>query len=67
MPTSIAERLIVSGFFAEVLEQLPMSELAIVVDAAIDERLDRRIGHDAGDPAPSLADGGLTDASGEAG
>jgi Fe-S cluster assembly protein SufD len=42
VPTNVAERLIVAGFFAEVSEQLPVPELAAGVERLIDERLDRR-------------------------
>jgi Fe-S cluster assembly protein SufD len=42
VPTNVAERLIVAGFFAEVSEQLPVPELSAVVERLIDERLDRR-------------------------
>jgi len=40
VPTAVAERLIVAGFFAEVLEQLPVQQLAAIVQDKIDERLD---------------------------
>jgi Fe-S cluster assembly protein SufD len=42
VPTGVAERLIVSGFFDEVVDQLPLPELVQVVRQRIDERLDRR-------------------------
>ena len=42
VPTNVAERLIVAGFFAEVSEQLPVPALTTVVERLIDERLDRR-------------------------
>jgi Fe-S cluster assembly protein SufD len=42
VPTEVAERLIVSGFFDEVLDQLRLPELIAVVQQRIDERLDRR-------------------------
>jgi Fe-S cluster assembly protein SufD len=42
VPTEVAERLIVSGFFDEVLDQVPVPELVAVVQRRIDERLDRR-------------------------
>ena len=41
VPTAVAERLIVAGFFAEVLEQLPVAPVAKLIQAAIDDRLDR--------------------------
>lgn len=41
VPTAVAERLIVAGFFAEVLEQLPVAQLADLIQDKIDERLDR--------------------------
>lgn len=40
VPTAVAERLIVAGFFAEVLEQLPVGPLARIIQDKIDERLD---------------------------
>jgi Fe-S cluster assembly protein SufD len=48
VPTPIAERLIVAGFFDEVLEQLPVPELATIVAEAIDARLDRRLSDGSG-------------------
>ncbi len=39
VPTDVAERLVVAGFFAEVLEALPTPELVPAVQAAIAERL----------------------------
>jgi Fe-S cluster assembly protein SufD len=42
VPTGVAERLIVSGFFDEVLGELGVPELAAFVERRIDERLDRR-------------------------
>lgn len=41
VPTAIAERLIVAGFFAEVLDELPVPAVAELLRAKIDERLDR--------------------------
>jgi Fe-S cluster assembly protein SufD len=49
VPTGVAERLIVSGFFDEVLEQLGVPELITVIERRIDERLDRRDAAAAGD------------------
>lgn len=40
VPTEIAERLIVAGFFDEVLERLPVASVADLVTAAIARRLD---------------------------
>ena len=48
VPTAVAERLIVAGFFDEVLEQLPVPELATIVAEAIDARLDRRVSDGSG-------------------
>jgi Fe-S cluster assembly protein SufD len=42
VPTGVAERLIVAGFFAEVLDALPVPALVPALEAKIDERLDRR-------------------------
>jgi Fe-S cluster assembly protein SufD len=42
VPTEVAERLIVSGFFDEVLDQIPGDGLGALVGHRIDERLDRR-------------------------
>jgi Fe-S cluster assembly protein SufD len=39
VPTDIAERLVVAGFFAEVLAELPVTGVAPLVEAAIEERL----------------------------
>ena len=39
VPTDVAERLVVAGFFAEVLEDLPVDAVAPLVEAAIEERL----------------------------
>ncbi|HEY6532986.1 MAG TPA: Fe-S cluster assembly protein SufD [Acidimicrobiales bacterium] len=41
VPTAIAERLVVAGFFAEVLEDLPVAGVAPLVELAIEERLAR--------------------------
>ena len=41
VPTGVAERLIVAGFFAEVLEDLPVAGVAPLVELAIEERLAR--------------------------
>jgi Fe-S cluster assembly protein SufD len=43
VPTEVAERLVVAGFFAEVLEDLPVAGLAPLVQAAIDTRLEREV------------------------
>ena len=40
VPTEIAERLIVAGFFDEVLEDFPVAAAVTLIAAAIDERLD---------------------------
>ena len=40
-PPADAERLIVAGFFEEVIAQLPTSQLGVHVRAAIAEKLDR--------------------------
>ena len=42
VPTEVAERLIVAGFFDEVLEQLPVPAVRPLVEALIEARLDRR-------------------------
>ena len=39
VPTEVAERLVVAGFFADVLEALPSQEVVALVGAAIAERL----------------------------
>jgi Fe-S cluster assembly protein SufD len=44
VPTEVAERLIVAGFFAEVLEALPTAAVVPLVRAAIEERLGREVG-----------------------
>ena len=44
VPTEVAERLIVAGFFAEVLEALPAAAVVPLVRAAIEERLGREVG-----------------------
>jgi len=41
VPTAIAERLVVAGFFDEVLEQFPVPSAVPLIEAAIAERLDR--------------------------
>jgi Fe-S cluster assembly protein SufD len=40
VPTEIAERLIVAGFFDEVLDEFPVAAAVPLIAAAIDERLD---------------------------
>ena len=45
VPTEIAERLIVAGFFDEVLERLPVDSVADLVTAAIARRLDAEGAH----------------------
>ena len=40
VPTEIAERLIVAGFFDEVLEEFPIATAVPLIAAAIDDRLD---------------------------
>jgi Fe-S cluster assembly protein SufD len=42
VPTEVAERLIVAGFFDEVLEQFPVAAARPLVERAIEDRLDRR-------------------------
>ena len=42
VPGEVAERLIVAGFFDEVLELLPVPEVVPLIEAAIEARLDRR-------------------------
>lgn len=42
VPTEIADRLIVAGFFDEVLEQFPVAAARPLVERAIEDRLDRR-------------------------
>nr|WP_249419981.1 Fe-S cluster assembly protein SufD [Rhabdothermincola salaria] len=42
VPTEIADRLIVAGFFDEVLEQFPVPGVRPLIEAAIEARLDRR-------------------------
>ena len=44
VPTDVAERLVVAGFFAEVLEALPAPAVVPLVRAAIEERLGREVG-----------------------
>jgi Fe-S cluster assembly protein SufD len=44
VPTDVAERLVVAGFFAEVLEALPVPAVVPLVRAAIEERLGREVG-----------------------
>ena len=57
VPTAVAERLIVAGFFAEVLEQLPVAQLAEVIQDKIDERLDHAaLGLAAPGPTPEGTD-----------
>jgi Fe-S cluster assembly protein SufD len=46
VPTPVAERLIVGGFFDEVLDDLAVPALAPVVSARLDALLDRALGHD---------------------
>lgn len=41
VPTAVAERLVVAGFFDEVLEQFPVPSAVPLVEAAIAERLER--------------------------
>jgi Fe-S cluster assembly protein SufD len=43
VPTPVADRLIVAGFFEEVLELIAVSSVVPMVRAKIEERLDRRI------------------------
>ena len=40
VPTDVAERLVVAGFFAEVLSELPVPAVGAMVEAAIEARLD---------------------------
>ena len=46
VPTSIAERLIVEGFFNEVVAAAPMPQLGEILRLSLAERLDRRVDHD---------------------
>jgi Fe-S cluster assembly protein SufD len=39
VPTAVAERLIVAGFFAEVLDRLPVTDLRSRLDAAVAAKL----------------------------
>ena len=41
VPTEVAERLVVAGFFAEVLVDLPVAGIAPLIELAIEERLHR--------------------------
>jgi Fe-S cluster assembly protein SufD len=43
VPTAVAERLIVAGFFEEVLEELAVPAVVPLIKAKIEERLDRRV------------------------
>ena len=43
VPTEVAERLVVAGFFDEVLSEVPVPGVAPMAQAAIDERLDQRV------------------------
>ncbi len=43
VPTDVASRLVVAGFFAEVLEALPTAAVVPLVRAAIEERLGREV------------------------
>ena len=47
VPANVAERLIVRGFFDEVLEQLPVAAAVPLVQQRLNERLDRRTARDA--------------------
>jgi Fe-S cluster assembly protein SufD len=42
VPTTVAERLIVAGFFEEVVRQMPIPEVAPLLEIEIDRRLARR-------------------------
>lgn len=42
VPSEVADRLIVAGFFDEVLELLPVPSVVPLIEAAIEARLDRR-------------------------
>jgi Fe-S cluster assembly protein SufD len=44
VPTEVAERLIVGGFFDEVLDQHPVPAARPLLEGAIETRLDRRVG-----------------------
>ena len=44
VPTAVADRLIVGGFFDEVLDDLPVPQLAESVRARLDVLLDRQVG-----------------------
>ena len=43
VPTEVAERLVVAGFFDEVLSEVPVPGVAPMAQAAIDERLDHGV------------------------
>ncbi|MEE2767783.1 MAG: Fe-S cluster assembly protein SufD [Actinomycetota bacterium] len=46
VPTPIAERLIVEGFFNEVVAAAPMPQLGEILRLSLAERLDRRVDHE---------------------
>lgn len=47
VPTAVADRLIVGGFFDEVLDDLPVPELASPIRSRLDVLLDQQLGADA--------------------
>jgi len=53
VPTAVAERLIVAGFFEEVLEELAVPAAVPLIKAKIEERLDRRVQSDPADGGAS--------------
>ncbi len=48
VPTAVAERLIVGGFFAEVLDRLPVPAAVPLITSRINDRLDRRLASEFG-------------------
>ena len=55
VPTAVAERLIVGGFFAEVLERLPVLAAIPLIVSRINDRLDRRLAIEFGSDAARAA------------
>jgi Fe-S cluster assembly protein SufD len=55
VPTAVAERLIVGGFFAEVLELLPVPAAIPLITSRINDRLDRRLAIEFGSDAAKAA------------
>ncbi len=56
VPTRVAERLIVAGFFAEVFDALPVSDLRPTLDAAVAAKLERGAGVSVVERVGPLAD-----------